>query len=97
MNPDTQYDDAVSTLLLENIKNKLIHAFRANGEPLPAGGSGADTVSIFKKNFQANEELRRAKIDGAISWLRSELVGLQPFRAARSSTLTSFPKNIDKH
>ncbi|XP_048849605.1 alanine and arginine-rich domain-containing protein [Brienomyrus brachyistius] len=96
MNPETQYDDTVSTMLLENIKNKLIHAFRANGEPLPAGGSGADTVSIFKKNFQANEELRRAKIDGAISWLRSELLEMRSQDQQLARTLLGLNSEIQR-
>lgn len=64
-------------MVLENIKNKLIDAFRVTGESredLQDSGSTVRPVSVGR-SYQANEELRRAQIDGAITWLRSELVG----------------------
>lgn len=73
MNPETQYEDSVSIMVLENIKNKLRHAFRATAEPRASSENDDDPMSTGR-SFQANEELRRAKIDGAITWLRSELV-----------------------
>ncbi|XP_024250894.1 uncharacterized protein si:ch211-153f2.3 isoform X1 [Oncorhynchus tshawytscha] len=72
MNRDSQSEDTLSTMVLENIKNKLIHAFRTTGEPRDAPESTTGPFSIGR-SYQANEELRRAKIDGAITWLRSEL------------------------
>lgn len=76
MDRDSHSEDTLSTMVLENIKNKLIHAFRATGEsrgnPEDAG-SAVRPVSM-SRSHQANEELRRAQIDGAITWLRSELV-----------------------
>lgn len=73
MNPETQYEDSVSIMVLENIKNKLRHAFRTTAEPRVSSESNDDLISTGR-SLQANEELRRAKIDGAITWLRSELV-----------------------
>lgn len=73
MNPETQYEDTVSIMVLENIKNKLRHAFRTTAGPRLSSENDDDAMST-DRNFQANEELRRAKIDGAITWLRSELV-----------------------
>lgn len=73
MNPETQYEDSVSIMILENIKNKLRHAFRTTAEPREPSENDDDPMSAGR-SFQANEELRRAKIDGAITWLRSELV-----------------------
>lgn len=73
MNPETQYEDSVSIMVLENIKNKLLHAFRTTSEPRVSSESSPDPISTGR-SLQASEELRRAKIDGAISWLRSELV-----------------------
>lgn len=70
MNSDSQYEDSVSIMVLENIKNRLLHAFRTTAEPRTSVG----TAHLIGKSFQVNEELRRAKIDGAITWLRSELV-----------------------
>lgn len=73
MNPETQYEDTVSIMILENIKNKLRHAFRTTAESRVSSENDDDPMSAGR-SFQANEELRRAKIDGAITWLRSELV-----------------------
>ncbi|KPP74246.1 alanine and arginine-rich domain-containing protein-like [Scleropages formosus] len=96
MNPETPYDDTVSTMMLENIKNKLIHAFRANGEPLAPSAPGADAVSNINKNFQANEELRRAKIDGAITWLRSELLEMRSQDQQLARTLLGLNSEIQR-
>lgn len=76
MDRDSHSEDTLSTMVLENIKNKLIHAFRATGESREdpqESGTTVRPVSI-NRSYQANEELRRAQIDGAITWLRSELV-----------------------
>lgn len=78
MDRDSQSEDTLSTMVLENIKNRLIHAFRAAGEPKEVpqeSGFGSRSMS-FSRCYQANEELRRAQIDGALTWLRSELVSL---------------------
>lgn len=64
-------------MVLENIKNKLIHAFRVTGESREEPSDAGPPVRPVSmgRSFQVNEELRRAQIDGAITWLRSELVG----------------------
>ncbi|XP_056154931.1 uncharacterized protein si:ch211-153f2.3 isoform X1 [Lampris incognitus] len=79
MNRDSHSEDTLSTMVLENIKNKLIHAFRTTGEPREEPQDSASVVRPVSvgRSYQANEELRRAKIDGAITWLRSELVSSQ--------------------
>lgn len=77
---DRDREDALSSVVLENIKTRLIHAFRAAGEPKEEprrSGSRSSSTSI-RRCFQANEELRRAQIDGALTWLRSELVSPLP-------------------
>lgn len=79
MDRDSHSEDTLSTMVLENIKNKLIHAFRAAGESnkdLHQSGSAVRPMSI-SGSYLANEELRRAQIDGALTWLRSELVSSQ--------------------
>ncbi|XP_055368852.1 uncharacterized protein si:ch211-153f2.3 isoform X2 [Betta splendens] len=75
MDRDSHSEDTLSTMVLENIKNKLIHAFRTTGESrVGAPGSGPPVRPLgVGRSYQANEELRRAQIDGAITWLRSEL------------------------
>lgn len=80
MDRDSHSEDTLSTMVLENIKNKLIHAFRAAGESRVAPrepGAAVRPLSIGR-SLQANEELRRAQIDGALTWLRSELVRWSP-------------------
>lgn len=91
MDRDSQSEDTLSTMVLENIKNRLIHAFRAAGEPKEApqeSGFKSRSMSIGRC-YQANEELRRAQIDGALTWLRSELVSLTMVLLVRSSKQVS--------
>lgn len=81
MDRDSHSEDTLSALVLENIKSKLIHAFRAAGESRAAqraSGASIRPLSIGR-DLQANEELRRAQIDGALTWLRTELVSLKVF------------------
>lgn len=91
MDRDSQSEDSLSTLVLENIKNRLVLAFRAAGEPRRAPQESAS----FSSCYQANEELRRAQIDGALTWIRSELVspaaGLWVLMGIRSSFLLFCP------
>ncbi|XP_037831572.1 uncharacterized protein si:ch211-153f2.3 isoform X2 [Kryptolebias marmoratus] len=65
MDRDSHGEDTLSTLVLENIKNKLIHAFRATAE-----SRGERQDCSVGRSQEADEELRRAQIDGAITWLR---------------------------
>lgn len=76
MDRDSQSEDTLSTMVLENIKSKLIHAFRAAGESSADRRESAASVRPLSigRDLQANEELRRAQIDGALTWLRTELV-----------------------
>lgn len=78
MDRDSHSEDTLSTMVLENIKNKLIRAFRATAE-----SRGEHEDRGVDRSQQANEELRRAQIDGALTWLRSELV-----RSTRSTSFT---------
>lgn len=75
MDRDSHSEDTLSTMVLENVKNKLIHAFRVTAETREESDCSVGSISIGRSR-QANEELRRAKIDGAITWLRSELVSV---------------------
>ncbi|XP_066531706.1 alanine and arginine-rich domain-containing protein [Hoplias malabaricus] len=95
MNPETQYEDSVSIMVLENIKNKLLHAFRNTAEPRTTSQSGTDAIST-SRSLQANEELRRAKIDGAISWLRSELLEMRTQDRQLAQTLLGLNNEIQK-
>ncbi|XP_055750657.1 protein FAM167A [Salvelinus fontinalis] len=95
MNRDSQSEDTLSTMVLENIKNKLIHAFRTTGEPRDAPESTTGPISIGR-SYQANEELRRAKIDGAITWLRSELLEMRSQDQQLAQTLLGLNNEIQR-
>uniref|UniRef100_A0A673AAS0 Uncharacterized protein n=1 Tax=Sphaeramia orbicularis TaxID=375764 RepID=A0A673AAS0_9TELE len=98
MDRDSHSEDTLSTMVLENIKNKLIHAFRATGESkedAQKSGSAVRPVSIGR-SFQANEELRRAQIDGAITWLRSELLEMRSQDLQLAQTLLGLNTEIQR-
>ncbi|XP_065146817.1 alanine- and arginine-rich domain-containing protein [Paramisgurnus dabryanus] len=92
MNSDSQYEDSVSIMVLENIKNRLLHAFRTTAEPRTSVG----TAHLIRKSFQVNEELRRAKIDGAITWLRLELLEMRSQDRQLAQTLLGLNKEIQR-
>ncbi|KAF4074108.1 hypothetical protein AMELA_G00250930 [Ameiurus melas] len=96
MNPETQYEDSVSIMVLENIKNKLRHAFRTTAEPRASSENDDDDPMSTGRSFQANEELRRAKIDGAITWLRSELLEMRSQDRQLAQTLLGLNTEIQR-
>ncbi|XP_072104396.1 alanine and arginine-rich domain-containing protein [Mobula birostris] len=69
---DTQYEDTVSSRVLDDIKRRLLSAFR--GAPAPCELAQPSSLS---RNARVDEELRRAQIDGAISWVRTELLEMR--------------------
>ncbi|KAF7210853.1 alanine and arginine-rich domain-containing protein [Nothobranchius furzeri] len=91
MNRDSHSEDTLSTMVLENIKNKLIHAFRTNTEPR----EDPHDCSV-RRSHQANEELRRAQIDGAITWLRSELLEMRTQDLQLAQTLLGLSTEIQR-
>ncbi|KAM3596778.1 uncharacterized protein V6R79_020649 [Siganus canaliculatus] len=98
MDRDSHSEDTLSTMILENVKNKLIHAFRATAESredLQESGSTVRQVSIGR-SYQANEELRRAQIDGAITWLRSELLEMRSQDLQLAQTLLGLNTEIQR-
>ncbi|XP_071356506.1 alanine and arginine-rich domain-containing protein [Trachinotus anak] len=98
MDRDSHSEDTLSTMVLENIKNKLIHAFRVTEEPREdpqVSGSTVRPVSIGR-SYQANEELRRAQIDGAITWLRSELLEMRSQDLQLAQTLLGLNTEIQR-
>uniref|UniRef100_A0A3P9M1T2 Uncharacterized protein n=1 Tax=Oryzias latipes TaxID=8090 RepID=A0A3P9M1T2_ORYLA len=94
----SQSEDTLSSIALENIKNKLIRAFRvtaeAREEPQESGCS-VRPVSM-SRSHQANEELRRAKIDGAITWIRSELQDMRTQDLQLAQTLLGLNMEIQR-
>ncbi|RVE67191.1 hypothetical protein OJAV_G00114530 [Oryzias javanicus] len=95
MDRDSQSEDTLSSIALENIKNKLIHAFRVTPESREGSARGVRPVSE-SRSLQANEELRRAKIDGAITWLRSELQEMRTQDVQLAQTLLGLNMEIQR-
>ncbi|XP_061681189.1 uncharacterized protein si:ch211-153f2.3 isoform X2 [Syngnathoides biaculeatus] len=100
MDRDSHSEDTLSTMVLENIKNKLIDAFRSNGEsredPREEEAARARQLSVISRSQQANEELRRAQIDGAITWLRSELLEMRSQDLQLAQTLLGLNTEIQR-
>ncbi|KAF7662118.1 hypothetical protein LDENG_00245660 [Lucifuga dentata] len=98
MDRDSHSEDTLSTMVLENIKNKLIHAFRTTGESREDPQDSGSTVSPVSigRSYQANEELRRAQIDGAITWLRSELLEMRSQDLQLAQTLLGLNTEIQR-
>ncbi|XP_051520140.1 alanine and arginine-rich domain-containing protein-like [Myxocyprinus asiaticus] len=95
MNSDTQYEDTVSIMVLENIKYKLLHAFRTSGESRTSAETATCPINVGK-SVQVNEELRRAKIDGALTWLRSELLEMRFQDRQLAQTLLGLNREIQR-
>lgn len=98
MDRDSHSEDTLSTMVLENIKSKLIHAFRAAGESRAdhrESGASVRPLSIGR-NLQANEELRRAQIDGALTWLRTELLEMRSQDLQLAQTLLGLNTEIQR-
>ncbi|XP_036610698.1 alanine and arginine-rich domain-containing protein [Trichosurus vulpecula] len=81
MSAEAHEEDAASSLLLDDIQRRLRSAFRSPISHQEPGkqqqeqqqsweGSGRRTTAL-------QEALRRAYIDGAIAWLRAELLEMQ--------------------
>ncbi|XP_034560815.1 uncharacterized protein si:ch211-153f2.3 [Notolabrus celidotus] len=98
MDRDSHSEDTLSTMVLENIKNKLINAFRATGESREQRQESGKTVRPVSigRSYQANEELRRAQIDGAITWLRSELLEMRSQDLQLAQTLLGLNTEIQR-
>ncbi|XP_037549062.1 uncharacterized protein si:ch211-153f2.3 [Nematolebias whitei] len=91
MDRDSHSEDTLSTMVLENIKNKLIRAFRATAE-----SRGEHEDCSVDRSQQANEELRRAQIDGALTWLRSELMEMRSQDLQLAQTLLGLSSEIQR-
>uniref|UniRef100_A0A3B5RC20 Uncharacterized protein n=1 Tax=Xiphophorus maculatus TaxID=8083 RepID=A0A3B5RC20_XIPMA len=97
MERDSHNEDTLSTMVLENVKNKLIHAFRVTAESRAgqreAGGGAGGGIG---RSQQVNEELRRAQIDGALTWLRSELLEMRSQDVQLAQTLLGLNTEIQR-
>ncbi|XP_078071631.1 alanine- and arginine-rich domain-containing protein [Mustelus asterias] len=91
MSNESQEEDSVSSMLLEDIKNRLLSAFRAPSTQCQHPGS-----CTLSRNPRVDEELRRAKIDGAITWLRTELMEMRSQDRELAKTLLELNSEIQK-
>ncbi|XP_035814562.1 uncharacterized protein si:ch211-153f2.3 [Amphiprion ocellaris] len=92
MDRNSHSEDSLSSLLLENIKNKLLDAFRTSVENRDVPQGSFRPV----RSLQVNEELRRAKIDGALTWLRSELMEMRSQDLQLAQTLLGLNSEIQR-
>ncbi|XP_007575966.1 alanine- and arginine-rich domain-containing protein [Poecilia formosa] len=93
MERDSHSEDTLSTMVLENVKNKLIHAFRVTAESRAGQREAGGGIG---RSQQANEELRRAQIDGALTWLRSELLEMRSQDVQLAQTLLGLNTEIQR-
>ncbi|XP_036950067.1 protein FAM167A isoform X1 [Acanthopagrus latus] len=71
---------------------------KATGESRedPQESGSTDRPVSLGRSFQANEELRRAQIDGAITWLRSELLEMRSQDLQLAQTLLGLNTEIQR-
>ncbi|XP_032875101.1 alanine and arginine-rich domain-containing protein [Amblyraja radiata] len=84
-------EDPVSSMVLDSIKRRLLSAFRDSGavpccaQPCGPGMSAG-----------ADEELRRVQVDGAITWVRTELLEMRCQDRQLAQTLLELNTEIQK-
>ncbi|XP_062987394.1 alanine and arginine-rich domain-containing protein [Elgaria multicarinata webbii] len=90
-------EDAFSSLLLEDVKHRLRQAFRGQRgppphrpRPLESRGGGS------RRAAAAQEELRRAHVEGAIAWLRVELLEMKSQNRKLAKTLLDLSMEIQR-
>uniref|UniRef100_A0A8D0E9V1 Uncharacterized protein n=1 Tax=Salvator merianae TaxID=96440 RepID=A0A8D0E9V1_SALMN len=92
-------EEAFSSLLLEDMKWRLLQAFRGPGpmetftsylpQTTADKGKGCTTVTVW-------EELQRAHIEGAIAWLRAELLEMKSQNCKLAKTLLDLSTEIQR-
>ncbi|XP_041664954.1 protein FAM167A isoform X2 [Cheilinus undulatus] len=76
-------------------KRHTRRAAEESREDSQESGNTVRPVSIGR-SYQANEELRRAQIDGAITWLRSELLEMRSQDLQLAQTLLGLNTEIQR-
>ncbi|XP_015276872.1 PREDICTED: alanine and arginine-rich domain-containing protein [Gekko japonicus] len=98
MDVESPCEEALSSLLLEDVKQRLRKAFRGQGTastPL-APRLAAASQERGKRTLAAQEELRRAHIEGAIAWLRVELLEMKSQNRQLAKTLLDLSTDIQR-
>ncbi|XP_077207735.1 alanine- and arginine-rich domain-containing protein [Paroedura picta] len=97
MEVENPCEEALSSLLLEDVKQRLRKAFRGQGaaSPPPAPRLAA-SQERGKRNPAVQEELRRAHVEGAIAWLRVELLEMKSQNRQLAKTLLDLSTDIQR-
>nr|XP_003219493.1 PREDICTED: alanine and arginine-rich domain-containing protein [Anolis carolinensis]XP_008106440.1 PREDICTED: alanine and arginine-rich domain-containing protein [Anolis carolinensis] len=93
----SQGEESFSSLMLEDIKRRLIRAFQDSSKAavvqLPTSienpGKGTTTLAV-------QEELRRMHVEGAIAWLRVELLEMKSQNRKLARTLLDLSMEIQR-
>ncbi|XP_048364154.1 alanine and arginine-rich domain-containing protein [Sphaerodactylus townsendi] len=94
MNP---CEEALSSLLLEDVRQRLRKAFRGPGTAsAPQSSRLTANQDRGKRTVAVQEELRRAHIEGAIAWLRVELLEMRSQNHQLAQTLLDLSTGIQR-
>ncbi|XP_060098920.1 alanine and arginine-rich domain-containing protein [Heteronotia binoei] len=95
MDVETPCEEALSSTLLEDVKQRLQKAFRGQGiaSSLLTPRLAA-SQERGNRTLAAQEELRRAHIEGAIAWLRVELLEMKSQNRQLAKTLLDLSTDI---
>ncbi|KAL8181675.1 UNVERIFIED_CONTAM: hypothetical protein K2H54_020147 [Gekko kuhli] len=98
MDVESPWEEALSSLLLEDVKQRLREAFRGQGtaSSSPVPRLAAASQERGKRTLAAQEELRRAHIEGAIAWLRVELLEMKSQNRQLAKTLLDLSTDIQR-
>uniref|UniRef100_A0ABM5GCJ5 Alanine and arginine-rich domain-containing protein n=1 Tax=Pogona vitticeps TaxID=103695 RepID=A0ABM5GCJ5_9SAUR len=92
-------EETFSSLLLEELKQRLLQAFRGErpGPPCPAARQLSRRDAEGKSGGRAaQEELRRAHLEGAMAWLRVELLEMKSQNQKLARTLLDISTEIQR-
>ncbi|XP_054840446.1 alanine and arginine-rich domain-containing protein [Eublepharis macularius] len=97
MSVENPCEEALSSLLLEDVKQRLQKAFREQRTASsPQALRPAASKDRGKRTLAAQEELRRARIEGAIAWLRVELLEMKSQNRQLAKTLLDLSTDIQR-
>ncbi|XP_053102826.1 alanine and arginine-rich domain-containing protein-like isoform X2 [Hemicordylus capensis] len=96
---NAESEETFSSMLLEDLKQRLLQAFRGQGpggasspqllRPAAREGRGKRTVSV-------QEELHKAYLEGTIVWLRGELLEMKSQNRKLAQTLLDLSTEIQR-
>ncbi|KAJ6663108.1 hypothetical protein lerEdw1_010701 [Lerista edwardsae] len=99
MSAESPCEETFSSLLLDDTKQRLLRAFRGqtSGEAwIPQLLGPAVTEGRGRRSVAFREELRKAQIEGAIAWLRVELLEMKSQNHKLAKTLQDLSMEIQR-